>query len=288
MTQIFDIGWLLDPGCQRLLDNFAASPGAFKTVRVMKIFTNGGTLETGVSGTTTSSGTVWPAGGSIDFTDTFNALYQLTSRQLIPFIVLGFFPDGIYNGTTGGIAGPTGPISATTNDWNIISANWTTLVQTFLDQLLNDGRFGLAIEQWWFEVWNEPDNSSFWNPDSQTVPPLSTLPATPPDNALNYYQQLYQTTSEAVKGKYNIRLGGPTIVGQNVTGLAVTTPPTVPTLMSEFVDFLKTKGAKCDFISFHGKGQWDGCLNSSPNLQTVIDCADQTAQLRPRGRSNVD
>jgi hypothetical protein len=41
LTQIWDIGWLLDPRCQRLLDNLAASPVAFNTVRVMKVFTNG-------------------------------------------------------------------------------------------------------------------------------------------------------------------------------------------------------------------------------------------------------
>ena len=40
LVQTFDLGWLLDPGYQRQLDNFVASPGAFKTVRVMKVFTN--------------------------------------------------------------------------------------------------------------------------------------------------------------------------------------------------------------------------------------------------------
>jgi hypothetical protein len=57
MTQIWDIGWLLDPGCQRLLDNLAASPGAFQTVRVMKVFTTGGTPEVGAAVGTNSNGT---------------------------------------------------------------------------------------------------------------------------------------------------------------------------------------------------------------------------------------
>lgn len=282
LTQVFDIGWLLDPGCRRLLDNLEASPVAFKTVRVMKVFTNGVNPpvvapETGINGTS-SGGTAWPAGGSIDMTGTLNALYELTSRGLVPFVVLGFFPDGIYTGTSAPAAGPTGPAGPTAADWITILTNWKTLVQTLFDALLADSRFGnAAIEQWWFEVWNEPDNPSFWNPDASTVPILGTAPG---PNALNYYQQLYQATSNAVKAKgYKIRLGGPAIMGPNVTGPVATTPPTAPTLMSEFVNFVQRSGVKCDFLSFHGKGEWDACLNGMPNLQSVVDSADQTAQL---------
>ena len=47
LTQQFDVDWLLDPGCQRLLDNMQASPTAFQTVRVMKPFTSG-LPETGI------------------------------------------------------------------------------------------------------------------------------------------------------------------------------------------------------------------------------------------------
>jgi hypothetical protein len=49
--------------------------------------------------------------------------------------------------------------------------------------------------------------------------------------------------------------------------------------MSQFVDFVQSSGVKCDFLSFRGKGEWDGCLNATPNLQSVVDAADQTAQL---------
>ena len=120
LVQEFDLGWLLDPGCQRLLDNLAASPGAFGTVRVMKVFTNNiatvttsrpaGPNESGVTGSP-SSGNVWPAGGPIDLTGTLNGLYELTRRQLIPFVVLGFFPDGVYTNTSYASAspGPYGP-----------------------------------------------------------------------------------------------------------------------------------------------------------------------------------
>jgi Glycosyl hydrolases family 39 len=289
LVQIFDMGWLTDPGCQRQLDNFKASPGAFKTIRIMKPFTNGiATVttsrpalpnETGASGTS-MSGNVWPAGGAIDFTGTLNGLYELTQRNLIPFVVLGFFPDGVYTNTSyaGASPGPSGPnpnmspISPT--DWTTIQANWSTLVEAFFAALIADPRFGdSAIAQWWFEVWNEPDNGSFWNPDDGAT-------------ALTYYQLLYQATSSVVTtNNYRIRLGGPTIMGPNVTG-------TAPIMMSGFIDFLHMNKPQCDFLSFHGKGSWTNCLNgaqvdannmavagSGPSLQIAVDAAEQTALL---------
>jgi len=132
----------------------AASPTAFQTVRVMKVFTSG-TPENGTAGTS-SSGTVWPAGGSITLAGTLNALAELTSRGLVPFVVLGFFPDGIYTDTALAGSGPTGPEPPfSPADWGTILTNWTTLIQAFFDALLADTRFGAgAIAQWWFEVWN--------------------------------------------------------------------------------------------------------------------------------------
>jgi hypothetical protein len=283
LTQIWDIGWFLDPGCQRLLDNLAASPVAFNTIRIMKVFTNGINAPSLLPeiGTTSTSmgGNVWPAGGSIDFSGTLNGLYELTSRGLIPLVVLGFFPDGIYTGVTETVSlpAPAGPISASTanfntSDYDQILENWKTLVQSFFDELLADSRFGSgAIEQWWFEVWNEPDNSTYWNFDVLNIANNTTL---------SYYQQLYQATSDVVKANgYKIRLGGPTIMGPNVTGGIVTTPPATPTLMSEFVNFVTSSGVQCDFLSFHGKGEWDGCLKGTPDFQSAVDAADQTAQL---------
>ena len=263
-TNEFDVDWLLDPGCQRMLDNLAASPTAFQTVRVMKPFTSG-VPELGVpqpgSPATSSGGTVWPAGGAINLTGTLNALYELTSRGLVPFVVLGFFPDGIYTGTAVAGSGVTGPSSFSTADWMTIRTNWQTLVKAFFDALLADTRFGAgAIAQWWFEIWNEPDNPDSWSPDAST-------------GDLSYYQQLYEATSEVVSNAYNIQLGGPAIMGPNVS-----------TLMSSFIDFVTTattagQKLKCDFLSFHGKGEWDGCLNGQPVLQLAVDAADQTASL---------
>jgi hypothetical protein len=300
LVQEFDVGWLSDPGYQRLLDNMQASPGAFKTVRVMKVFTSGGTPETGILGTAVA-GTVWPAGSSstaIDFTSTFAGLTELTSRGLIPFVVLSFFPDGIYNNTSyqtnpafAGLGGSTGPspnpsfpgTGILAADWTQILTNWQTLVQTFFDQLIM--KFGAtsratSVDKWWFEVWNEPDNASMWAPYNAT-------------GDLTYYQQLYQATSKVVTtNNYKIRLGGPTVMGPNVVGSNTTIPGTDPTLMSTFIGFVKSNSLKCDFLSFHGKGSWSPCLNGAPldgngnpvangapSLQAAIDAADQTASF---------
>jgi len=292
LVQEFDVDWLLDPGCQRLLNNMQASPVAFHTVRVMKVFTSGGTPELGIpvgaNPGTTAGGSVWPTGAAstaIDFTVTLNALAELTSRGLIPFVVLGFFPDGIYNNTsyqiTPFVSQPLGPQGVSTADWTMILGNWTTLVEAFFAALIADPRFGAtAIAQWWFEVWNEPDLASFWGPDGG-------------GGTLTFYQQLYQATSTAVAtavtaGGHSIRLGGPTITGPNVVGANTTIPGTIPTLMSGFIDFVTGNNLKCDFLSFHGKGEWDGCLNGTPSLQSAVDCADQTASFAQKaGLSSV-
>ena len=307
LVQIFDMGWLMDPGCQRQLDNFAASPGAFKTVRIMKPFTNGiATTKTSRPAlaneitSTKMSGNVWPDGGAIDFTGTLNGLHELTRRNLIPFVVLGFFPDGVYTGTSyaGASPGPAGPLAPDPNDWNAptnsILANWATLVEAFFTALFGDHRFDLThIAQWWFEVWNEPDGA--------TVGPFAFAGSWNPDYGagnLNYYQQLYSSTCKAVASAvtanhHSIRLGGPTIAGPSVT--QVTTPG--HTMMSDFIGFVKSNGLQCNFLSFHGKGAWTGCLNgeqfdsnpfansnvlipgSGPVLQAAIDTAEQTALM---------
>jgi hypothetical protein len=273
LVQLFDLGWVFDPGYQRLLDNLAASPGAFSTVRVMKVFTNGiattqsnpprGALpnETGIGGTTTS-GNVWPAGGAIDLSGTLNGLYELTRRNLIPFVVLGFFPDGVYSGGSPtpdptcqlpSFSDPTDPY------WMQIIGNWKTLVKAFFDALQSDTRFGAtAISAWWFEVWNEPDVTFFWGPDNGSGP-------------LNFYQSLYKATSDVVTTNgYNVQLGGPTVT----SGYQL---PTAQTLQP-FISFVKSNALKCNFLSFHGKGGWDSCLNALPDFNSVVNMAGNAAQ----------
>jgi hypothetical protein len=273
LVQLFDLGWVFDPGYQRLLDNLAASPGAFSAVRVMKVFTNGiattqsnpprGALPNEPGFGTATGGNVWPANGTIDLSGTLDGLYELTRRKLTPFIVLGFFPDGIYgNLLPPPVNDPTCRILAPTftgigdPNWLAIRNNWKTLVQDFFDALLHDTRFGAkAIGTWWFEVWNEPDDPGFWYPDGGFGP-------------LAYYQSLYSATSE-VATDYKIRLGGPTVTNY-FSPIAQTLQP--------FISYVASNKLQCDFISFHGKGAWDFCLNAPTYLSSAVGTAGQVAQ----------
>lgn len=277
LVQLFDLGWVFDPGCQRLLDNLAASPGAFSTVRVMKPFTNGIAAtatataparpalanETGIGGTT-MGGNVWPSSGPINLTGTLNGLYELTKRNLIPFVVLGFFPGGIYQGTSDPPGGDD-PLCQTfvnpsNHDWQAIRGNWKNLVDLFFEALLNDTRFGAhAIAQWYFEVWNEPDFGPSWGPDSGS-------------GNLNFYQDLYKATCEVVTSNgYKVQLGGPTVTTGFDAPIAQTLQP--------FITFIANNKLPCSFLSFHGKGGWDYCLNARTYMSPIIDTAGQIAQL---------
>ena len=142
---IFDVDWLVQPQFTQLLDNLAASPGAFHGVRFFGAFT-AGQREAFVP---ESGGNVWTrADQPIDFTTTFQALEVLTTRGLIPFVVLGFFPPAVSSS-------PIRPPAA----WD----RWQTLVRTFFRELVTDPRFGAeTIADWWFEVWNEPNEGRFW------------------------------------------------------------------------------------------------------------------------------
>jgi hypothetical protein len=213
---IFDVDWLLQPRFTHLLDNFAASPGAFHGVRFFGSFT-AGRREAFLP---ESGGDVWTrADRPIDFSTTFRALEALTVRGLIPFVVLGFFPPAVSSA-------PIRPPEA----WD----HWKTLVRTFLLELATDPRFGHeAIANWWFEVWNEPNEGRFWQ-------------GTPDD-----YFALYRATAEAVdEAGVSIRIGGPAIAYKPEV-----TPDDGPPWMERFLRFIAANPKlPCDFVSLHRKG----------------------------------
>src|SRR5207302_4375303 len=112
--------------------------------------------------------------------------------------------------------------------------NWKELIRSFLRALANDRRFGPAIAEWYFEVWNEPDGRPFWR---GTYDPE--------------YFNLYRATSEAVvEAGYPIRLGGPAIVYRAGTDQSRRD-------IEQFLGFLSDDPSiKCDFISVHAKRTW--------------------------------
>ena len=235
---IFDVDWLVNPEFSQMLNIFASSPGAISSVRVFGAFTAGqADLFTPDSG-----GTVWTdADLPIDFARTFDALEALTSRGLIPFVVLGFFPPAV----------STEPIRPPMH-WDA----WKTLVRSFFLQLAADSRFGAErIREWWFEVWNEPNEGRFWQGK--------------PDD----YLALYRATSEAVESTgLEVRLGGPAIAYKPEVD-----PNAGPPWMERFLRFVaKDSALRCDFISLHRKGT---VSTDAPDPRRLFDAAEETARL---------
>src|SRR5262249_39371231 len=181
MVGQYDVDWLTELPLQRLLDHMAASPPGFGTVRFFHAL-DSGTRANMIDDDPLDGGIVWPnTGAPMDFSRTFRALAALTARGLTPFIGLNFFPRAV------SAQAATPPPSL---------ENWQRLIRSFLDALGADPRFGPAMRDWKFEVWNEPNGAPFWRA---------------PYNSR--YFDLYRATSDAVlASRHPIRLGGPAIV----------------------------------------------------------------------------
>ena len=235
---VFDIDWLATPKFTDMLDEFTASPGAIAGVRFFGAFT-AGQPDLYIPET---SGEVWTdADEPIDFSATFAALEQLTSRGLTPFVALGFFPPAI---SPSPVVPPT--------DWD----RWKHLVHAFLTALATDPRFGAeAIARWWFEVWNEPNEGRFWQ------------------GTREQYFDLYRATSEVVaETGLRIRLGGPAIAYK---------PQASPEDGAPWIEqFLRYVAAHddlhLDFISLHCKGTVG---DDPPGPRRLHEAMIETARL---------
>lgn len=97
---------------------------------------------------------------------------------------------------------------------------WAEYVKSFVEFLID--RYGRReVEQWYFEVWNEPD-----------------LPVVFFDGGMKSYFRLYEATVWAIKAAdENIRVGGPATSGSKWT--------------KEFLDFCRENGVPADFVSTH-------------------------------------
>ncbi|UJR16781.1 hypothetical protein I4U23_003680 [Adineta vaga] len=110
---------------------------------------------------------------------------------------------------------------------------WISLIQTFLKHL--DERYGKQIENWYFEVWNEPNILNYW---------LGTV---------EDYCHLHDFSVQALKSiNPNLKIGGPALATNGSSG----------DFLEKFLEHITNAEIPIDFISFHIKGAYFSPLRS--------------------------
>lgn len=156
-----------------------------------------------------------------------------------PMVEFGFMPKDLAAEVPGRteyqVHYPKSTISGASNNPPKDYTKWGELIRTVTQHLVE--RYGRdAVQQWYFEIWNEPD-IDYWH-------------ATPQD-----YYKLYDYAVAGVRAAFpTARVGGP----------ASTSPssPRALEFLHGFLDHVKSgkslangKPIPLDFISFHAKGQ---------------------------------
>ena len=169
---------------------------------------------------------------------------DLLARHIRPFVELGFAPK----------------VLATSENsifyWKGNTSHprpegWHDLVDAFIRHI--EARYGKdEVRTWFFEVWNEPNLSGFWEGGDQRA-----------------YFDLYDLTSKTVKSvDPALRVGGPATAG------AAWVP--------EFLAHVKQSGAAVDFVTTHTYGVQGGFLDEQGRSDTKLD-PSPNAILAARG-----
>src|ERR1035441_7019111 len=157
---------------------------------------------------------------------------DLLGRHIKPFVELGFTPKALatsqnsifyWNGNTS----------------HPDPAGWHDLVDAFIRHI--EERYGKdEVRTWYFEVWNEPNLSGFWEGGDQKA-----------------YFELYDLTARAIKSiDPALRVGGPATAG------AAWVP--------EFLAHVKESGAGVDFVTTHTYGVDGGFLDEDGKSDTKL------------------
>ncbi len=158
---------------------------------------------------------------------------DLLARNIKPFVELGFTPEAL----------------ATSNNsifyWHGNTSHpkpdgWRDLIAAFTRHI--EQRYGKnEVCSWFFEVWNEPNLSGFWEGGDQKA-----------------YFELYDLTAKTIKSiDPELRVGGPATAG------AAWVP--------EFLAHVKQSGAPVDFVSTHTYGVQGGFLDENGKSDTKLD-----------------
>ncbi len=158
---------------------------------------------------------------------------DLLARHIRPFVELGFTPQAL----------------ATSQNhifyWNGNTSHpkpdaWRGLVDAFIRHI--EQRYGKdEVRTWFFEVWNEPNLSGFWEGGDQKA-----------------YFELYDVTAKTIKSiDPALKVGGPSTAG------AAWVP--------KFLAHVKQTGAAVDFVTTHSYGVQGGFFDEEGKSDTKLD-----------------
>ncbi|MBW4028165.1 MAG: beta-xylosidase [Acidobacteria bacterium] len=158
---------------------------------------------------------------------------DLLARQIRPFVELGFTPNALATSKSS-IFYWHGNTSHPRPD------GWHDLVEAFTRHI--EARYGRdEVRTWFFEVWNEPNLSGFFEGGDQQA-----------------YFALYDLTAKTIKSVDSaLRVGGPSTAG------AAWVP--------EFLAHVKQSGAGVDFVTTHTYGVQGGFLDENGKSDTKLD-----------------
>lgn len=158
---------------------------------------------------------------------------DLLARHIKPFVELGFTPEALAT-SQNSIFYWHGNTSHPKPD------GWRDLIDAFTRHL--EDKYGKQeVRSWYFEVWNEPNLSGFWEGGDQKA-----------------YFELYDLTAKTIKAvDPALRVGGPSTAG------AAWVP--------EFLAHVKQSGAPVDFVTTHTYGVQGGFLDENGKSDTKLD-----------------
>lgn len=158
---------------------------------------------------------------------------DLLARHIKPFVELGFTPKALAT-SQNSIFYWSGNTSHPNPE------GWRNLIDAFIRHI--EERYGKnEVRTWYFEVWNEPNLSGFWEGGDQKA-----------------YFELYDLTAKTIKSiDPALRVGGPATAG------AAWVP--------EFLAHVKQSGAGVDFVTTHTYGVQGGFLDEEGKADTKLD-----------------
>src|SRR5690348_3633544 len=159
----------------------------------------------------------------------------LLEKHIKPFVELGFTP-GVLATSRNSIFYWNG------NTSHPVPEGWHDLVSAFIRHI--EERYGRdEVHTWFFEVWNEPNLSGFWEGADQKA-----------------YFELYDLTSRTIKSiDPALRVGGPATAG------AAWVP--------EFLANVQQSGAAVDFVTTHAYGVDGGFLDEEGKSDTKLSAS---------------